>query len=89
MSNPFNDDDPDFSGFTDQQEAAIVATLEAVGLKPGVTIPKILFSIVQVVNAVSGEEELLRSVGQCLIMQKSWCPQRDLNPCYCLERAMS
>ena len=21
--------------------------------------------------------------------RKCWCPQRDLNPCYCLERAMS
>ena len=28
----------------------------------------------------SSEESLLPGV---------WCPQRDLNPCYCLERAMS
>ena len=22
-------------------------------------------------------------------VHSTWCPQRDLNPCYCLERAMS
>lgn len=23
------------------------------------------------------------------VLPSQWCPQRDLNPCYCLERAMS
>jgi hypothetical protein len=25
----------------------------------------------------------------CCVAEYHWCPQRDLNPCYCLERAMS
>ena len=34
----------------------------------------------QLTSRSSAEESLLPGV---------WCPQRDLNPCYCLERAMS
>ncbi len=42
-------------------------------------------------NAVQYPEgrhgELVSKVFNCL--RWIWCPQRDLNPCYCLERAMS
>ena len=30
-----------------------------------------------------------RHSAQETLLPGSWCPQRDLNPCYCLERAMS
>lgn len=53
MSNPFKDA-PESSGYSKADEDAIVATLEAMGLKPGASIRTILFSIVQVVDAVSG-----------------------------------
>lgn len=53
MSNPFKDA-PESSSYSKADEDAIVATLEAMGLKPGASIRTILFSIVQVVDAVSG-----------------------------------
>ncbi|MCC2643209.1 MAG: hypothetical protein K0S45_3622 [Nitrospira sp.] len=37
---------------------------------------------------VTGEDLTCDSY-QVSLLPLVWCPQRDLNPCYCLERAMS
>jgi hypothetical protein len=70
--------DPLFGSCRDSNQRAVKPSRRNVTLNDS-TLPD------QAMNSRESPQQ-----GSCSsAMQKVWCPQRDLNPCYCLERAMS